>query len=43
MAHLNTFRWIVPWDGMVRGGGKVELKSEGKGGWGCVSYRSFVP
>lgn len=28
---------------MVKGGGKVELNSEGMGGWGYVSYRPFVP
>lgn len=30
------------WDELVKGGGKVELNSEGMGGWGFVSYRSFV-
>lgn len=32
IVHLNTFRWPVPWDGMVKGREKVELNSEGKGG-----------
>lgn len=43
IVHPNTFRWTLPWDGMVKGGGKVELNSERMGGWGFASYRFFLP
>lgn len=33
-VQLKNFRWIVLRGGMVKGGGKVELISKRKGGWG---------